>query len=118
MPFVALIAAPGGAPGARLKVKAFAGRSVSEAMFVIASRKPSSITLLVMGSSVGGEFTSLTTTATRPVALRLGKPSSRTITVTRFDDGPLPSPVGQLRRRAAAFKIIPGGAPASDNARP
>src|SRR4051794_22143680 len=72
--------APLGAPGPRLKVNAWAGRSGSLATAVMLSNWPTATVLFWSGERTGAEFTSLTIMLKRCVALKVGLPLSKTRT--------------------------------------
>src|SRR5258707_13431776 len=60
-PFVGLIMALAGAPGSRLKVRAWAGKSRSMAVTPKISKSPPLTFVLVIAKMLGGLLTSLTT---------------------------------------------------------
>src|SRR5258706_5658977 len=60
-PLVESTEAPAGAPGSRLKVSAWAGRSGSVAELVKVSKMPSAMVRLVIATRLGGLFDSITT---------------------------------------------------------
>src|SRR5262245_22018694 len=87
-PLVASMAAPDGAPGARLNVSVFGGRSGSEATVVNRIVLPALVICGPIGVSDGGRFTSLTVTVNRFVAKSCGWPLSVTRTVIGYAPGP------------------------------
>src|SRR5438093_1012151 len=90
-PLVALMLAPAGAPGSRLKVRVLAGRSGSVAVFVTTNVLSSLIIWSAGTVSSGARFTSVTTTVKLRASLQGGEPSSVTRTVIRFVLGPCAS---------------------------
>ena len=80
-PFVELMLAPAGAPGSKLNVSVFAGRSSSVAVFVTTNVLSSLIIWFAGTVSTGARFTSVTTTVKLPVSLEGAEPPSVTSTV-------------------------------------
>src|SRR5258708_1777939 len=74
--------APAGAPGSRLKRKVLAGISGSVAVALNIRGASTYATWLLIASSTGGRFTSLTTMVSAFESDKLGVPLSRTMTRT------------------------------------
>src|SRR5437867_4492279 len=110
-PLVALMLAPAGAPGSRLKVKVLASASVAVAVNV--RSVPSTRVLSPIGESTGAVLTSFTTIMIVSAALRAGEPLSVTRKATVFVLGPCASVGVQVNVRVPASKLAPAGAPGS-----
>src|SRR5439155_1312308 len=112
-PLVALMLAPAGAPGSRLKVRVLAGRSGSVAVFVTTNVLSSSIIWSAGTVRTGARFTSVTTTVKLRASLEGGEPLSVTSTVTRLVLGPCASVGVQVNTPLVALMLAPAGSPGS-----
>ena len=105
--------APVGAPGSRLNVSLWAGRSASVAEAVNDKRFSSSIVLLPIAANSGAVFTSVTVIRMVSEALETGEPLSVTRTVTRFVLGPCALVGVQEKTPVDGLMLAPVGAPGS-----
>src|SRR6185503_9218028 len=112
-PLLALMLAPAGAPGSKLKVNVFAGRSGSVAVFVTTNVISSSSDWSAGTVSTGARFTSFTTTVKLRVSLSGGAPSSVTRTVIVLVPGPSATVGVQVNTPLLALMLAPAGAPGS-----
>src|SRR5439155_18677512 len=87
-PFVELMLAPAGAPGSKLNVSVFAGRSSSVAVFVTTNVLSSLIICSAGTVNVGARFTSVTTTVKLPVSLEGGNGTASRSAVTKTRGAP------------------------------
>src|SRR5947207_13145247 len=102
--------APVGAPAPRVKFRICAGRSGSFTTLLTVSNCPAATVLLAMGERIGAEFTSLTITVKRWVALKLGLPLSNTRTRMLLLLGPCASLGVQLNTPLTGSTAAPFGA--------
>src|SRR5882762_3603835 len=110
IPLEGLTTAPAGAPGARLKVSTWAGKSKSLTTFVNVSNWLAATVLFPMGERIGAVFTSVTTIVKSWVALRLGTPLSTTRTRILLLLGPCASVGVQAKRPLVGLTVAPVGA--------
>src|SRR5947209_18901494 len=112
-PVIESISAPGGAPGSKLYLSVWGGRSVSVARAVKISKLPSSRVLLPINDSVGGVLDSLTVTAMVSDALAGGDQLSVTRIVMEKVPGPWSSEGSQENTPLAGSMLAPAGKPGS-----
>src|SRR5207249_3876566 len=112
-PLVALMLAPAGASGSKLKVRVLAGGSGAAAEKVNTGGLLSFRTGTADTCSRGVEFPSGTEVVRLREALEGGEPPSVTRTVIRFVRGPSASVGVQVKTPLVAFMLAPAGASGS-----
>ena len=109
-PLVRSMLAPAGAFELRVKVNLLAGKSASNAMIGITNVMPWLIVTSGIFARMGAAFSSLTTTVKLFESVRLGTPSSATVTVMTLALGPCASPGVQVKTPLVVLMLAPAGA--------